>query len=576
MERIFVAIASYRDRECQWTLKDLFAAARFPERIEVGICWQFDPEQDQDCFSEPCPRPEQVQVIEVALADARGACWAKAKALSLLGDQEFVLLIDSHMRFAPGWDVEMIEMWRQTGNPKAFLSTYPAGYEPPDDRRFNTPRLTPVKFFERVMSMNSVLLDMPRPLPSHLVAGGYLFGRREMFVEVPYDPYIYFIGEEVTHAARYYTHGWDGYTPNQCLIHHYYERKAALRHWDDDKSGWSKINRASYNRIRHVLEIERTADPEALIEIEKYGMGQVRTLAQFQGAIGVNFNAMLIDRKRNESVAAIEQSLTQPVPPRSAHEIHALAVHACRHGNFLLPRHDAYIAKAMIEYGEWTEGLLQLLAGLFPPGAHVVEVGAGFGAHAIPLSRLVGAEGMVTAVEQSRRMVDLLHANLALNQIDNLRVVHAHAAELPGAVEVEEPVFRNEGSNFGMLKRLPLHDWRKMVRSIALDGEAWGAVDCLLIDTPGCVAEVLAGARRLLAGQRPAVVLNADNAEDAERCADLLRTAGYRLWRHVSPFYRADNFFQKPDNQFGGLASMSLVGLPDDRDISALGASRKG
>ena len=72
------------------------------------------------------------------------------------------------------------------------------------------------------------------------------------------------------------------------------------------------------------------------------------------------------------------------------------------------------------------------------------------------------------------------------------------------------------------------------------------------------------------------MVLNADNAEDAERCADLLRTAGYRPWRHVSPFCRADNFFQKPDNQFGGLASMSLVGLPDDRDISALGASRKG
>lgn len=574
MERIFVAIASYRDRECQWTLKDLFEAARFPERISVGICWQFDPEADQECFSEPCPRPEQVQIVNVALADARGACWAKAKALSLMADQEYVLLIDSHMRFAPGWDVAMLEMLQQTGNPKAFLSTYPAGYVPPNERRFNTPRLAPVKFFERVMSMNSVLLEMPKPLPSYLVAGGYLFGHREMFREVPYDPYIYFIGEEVTHAARYYTHGWDGYTPHQCVIHHYYERKAAPRHWDDEKDRWPKINRSSYNRVRHVLGIERTADADALIEVDKYGIGSQRTLAQFQAAIGVNFNAMLIDRKRQESLPAIEQHLAKPVPPRSDHEIHNLGVYACRHGHFLLPRNDAYIGKSMIEYGEWTEGLLRLLAGLFAPGAHVVEVGAGFGAHAIPLARLVGADGMVTAVEQSRRMIDLLHANLALNQVDNLRVVHAHADQLPGAVEVDEPSFKTEGGNFGMLKHRPLNDWRQMVRGLALDGETWGAVDCLVVDTPGEVANVLAGARRLLAAQRPVVVINGDNAADAEHSGELLGVAGYRLWKHSCPFYEPDNFFLNRQNQFGGLASRILVALPDERDISGLGAKR--
>lgn len=572
MENIFVAIASYRDRECQWTLKNLFEAARFPERIAVGICWQFDPELDRECFSEPCPRPGQVQVIDVPLADARGACWAKAKALSLLGEQEYVLLIDSHMRFAEGWDVEMIEMLRQTGNPRAFLSTYPAGYVPPDERRFNTPRLVPVKFFERVMSMNSVLLDMPRPLPSYLMAGGYLFGHREMFVEVPYDPHIYFIGEEVTHAARYYTHGWDGHTPHKCLIHHYYERKEAPHHWDDDKERWPEINRRSYKRIRHVLGIERTADAEALLEIERYGIGQRRTLEQFQAAIGVNFKALLIDRKRQESIAAIEQHLARPQLPRADHEIDALGVHACRHGQFLLPGNDAYIGKAMTEYGEWTEGLLKLLAALFAPGAHVVEVGAGFGAHAIPLARLAGAEGRLTAIEQSQRMVDLLHANRVLNQVDNLHIVHAHAGPQTGAVEIDEPVFRTEGGNFGMIKHRPMADWQKMVPSLMLDGENWGPVDCLVIDTPGAVAEVLAGARRLLASQRPVLLVNADNAGDAERSGEILRQAGYHLWRHVCPFFVADNFFQCQENLFGGLASQSLIALPDGRDISALGA----
>jgi len=67
--RIFVNIAAYRDTECQWTVKDLFEKARAPERIFVGLCWQFVPEEDQDCFLVPSPRPEQTRIVEF---DAKG------------------------------------------------------------------------------------------------------------------------------------------------------------------------------------------------------------------------------------------------------------------------------------------------------------------------------------------------------------------------------------------------------------------------------------------------------------------------------------------------------------------------
>lgn len=36
-DTIFVQIASYRDSELQWTLKDLFEKAKRPENIFVGI-----------------------------------------------------------------------------------------------------------------------------------------------------------------------------------------------------------------------------------------------------------------------------------------------------------------------------------------------------------------------------------------------------------------------------------------------------------------------------------------------------------------------------------------------------------
>lgn len=574
MDKLFVAIASYRDPECQWTVKDLFAAARHPERINVGICWQFDPERDLACFQEAYPFPNQVRQIDVRPADARGACWAKAQALSLRTDEEFVLLIDSHMRFAQDWDVAMHDQWQSIGNPRAFLSTYPAGYEPPNERRFCTPRLAPVKFFDRVLSQDSVLLDMAQPLPSYLVAGGFLFAPREMFDQVPYDPHIYFIGEEIAHAARYYTHGWDGYAPHKCIIHHYYARKTAAKHWQDEKEAWARLNDASYKRVRHLLGVERTADAQALLEFDRYSLGGARSLDDFQAAIGVNINAQVIDRKRQESIAAIEAAQKRPVPPASRHDTDAFALAATRHGQLLVPKRDSYIGKSLLEYGEWTEDIVRLCAALFPAGATVVEIGACFGARTVALARLVGNQGRLIAVEQSRRLADVLHGNLALNRIDWVDVVRARMGQKPGAVVVTEPNFDADG-NFGMLThRAADAQAKRPTPQLVTDEQTWGRIDHLSIDTPGSVHDVLKGAQQALATHRPSILINADNPTDTQQATALLTEAGFFLWRYSSPFFRDDNFLRKPDNVFGGLASNCLVALPDQRDLSPFGASR--
>ena len=107
--RIFVNIAAYRDTECQWTVKDLFEKARAPERIFVGLCWQFVPEEDQDCFLVPSPRPEQTRIVEFDANKSLGACWARHHAEKLWQGEEYYLQIDSHMRFAPDWDDRLLD-----------------------------------------------------------------------------------------------------------------------------------------------------------------------------------------------------------------------------------------------------------------------------------------------------------------------------------------------------------------------------------------------------------------------------------------------------------------------------------
>ena len=82
--RIFVQIASYRDPDCQWTIKDLFEKAFHPERIFAGIAWQFVEEEDGACFREPYRYPDQVRAHASDARLSRGTC-CKALLLSLHG-----------------------------------------------------------------------------------------------------------------------------------------------------------------------------------------------------------------------------------------------------------------------------------------------------------------------------------------------------------------------------------------------------------------------------------------------------------------------------------------------------------
>ena len=78
-DTIFVQIASYRDPELQWTLKDLFEKAKRPENIFVGICHQYDMKGDEDkhLFEIPFSHPEQLRIDNVDYRESQGCCWAR-------------------------------------------------------------------------------------------------------------------------------------------------------------------------------------------------------------------------------------------------------------------------------------------------------------------------------------------------------------------------------------------------------------------------------------------------------------------------------------------------------------------
>ena len=84
------------------------------------------------------------------------------------------------------------------------------------------------------------------------IAGGSLFGHRSVFDTVPYDPNLYFFGEEPSYALRLYTHGIDIYAPTESYMYHYYNimdrtniRDRTL-HWEDHNKKVNEFNQVAY------------------------------------------------------------------------------------------------------------------------------------------------------------------------------------------------------------------------------------------------------------------------------------------------------------------------------------------
>ena len=290
---IFVNIAAYRDSEAYPTIQDLFEKAKYPARVHVGLCWQYNTMREEPFRLRD--RQHQVSVINLDYKRARGACWARRASQSLYGGETYFLQVDAHSRFIPNWDEMMIEELGRCSSDKPILSTYPNHYTLPNTVVDHGPyKLIFNTFHNKVPSFHSRACEeheKTAPSPSLVSSGGFVFGRSEAMIDVPYDPYIYFIGEEITMSVRYWTHGYDLFTPSRTLLFHLYviPELEKNHHWKDHPDWHDNYESYSRTRVLHLLNIENTTEPMALREIGRYDLGHVRTLAQYEAFAGVDF-----------------------------------------------------------------------------------------------------------------------------------------------------------------------------------------------------------------------------------------------------------------------------------------------
>lgn len=299
--KIFIQVASYRDPQLIPTINSALENASNPENLFFGIARQFSEDDGFDNLDE-FRNDDRFRILDIPYTESKGACWARNQIQQLYKDEEFTLQIDSHMRFEKNWDKEFIQMindLQNKGYKKPLLTGYVSSFDPENDPQGRT--MEPWRMaFDRFIPEGAVFFlpetipnwkNLTEPVTARFYSAHFCFTLGQFAKEVQHDPEFYFHGEEISIAARAYTHGYDLFHPHKILIWHEYTRKGRVKQWDDDRD-WVNKNNKAHKKNRSLFGM----DNEEELDFGQYGFGKERTLRDYEKYSGLLFSKRAVQK----------------------------------------------------------------------------------------------------------------------------------------------------------------------------------------------------------------------------------------------------------------------------------------
>lgn len=242
--------------------------------------------------------------------------------MKLWQGEQWYMQVDSHCRFVEGWDERLIALMDETGSALPILTTYGTAFVPGEDEVLSgDPLMIAFTNFAKdgIPELKpEVLPDWRKrtsPMRGRFLAAGFLFTVGSFVEQVPYDPELYFYGEEASMSVRAFTSGYDLFHPCETIVWHDYIRADAARHWHNHtrlnkvERDWSELDTFSRRKVRRLL----TGRP-----VSGYGMGSVRTIGDFESYAGVDFKV----RKLQDYTRRSKEPPNPPADPHWTDEIY--------------------------------------------------------------------------------------------------------------------------------------------------------------------------------------------------------------------------------------------------------------
>lgn len=224
------------------------------------MLWQKAPDETLPAAVRRLPG---LELIEVPFEESQGVNWARIQLQARWSGEPYTLFLDSHHRFARGWDRMLMEMHsdlRAQGVERPLLTAYMPSYHPAIDPRGR--RCRPYKIYplRREAGLLVHLTSHPiegwrhlaAPVPAEFASAHLIFTQGSFNEELRWDPDIYFAGDEVAMSLRAHTHGYDLFHPHRVVGWHCYDRGSRRPHWDDHLE-WSDQQARSLRRLRRLF-----------------------------------------------------------------------------------------------------------------------------------------------------------------------------------------------------------------------------------------------------------------------------------------------------------------------------------
>lgn len=175
------------------------------------------------------------------------------------------------------------------------------------------------------------------------------------------------------------------------------------------------------------------------------------------------------------------------------------------------PKKRKDIARTILHRGQYEPIETAIMRRHLRPGMTMLDIGANIGHYAMVAAGAVGADGTVVAFEPEPENFTALQANLALNALAQARAENLAL----GAAEGELTLYRDEANRGGhslAQGNVQRAGQGTRVRVSTLDAYAAAhlsasRVGFIKMDVQGAEAQVIAGARALLARDRPVLLM---------------------------------------------------------------------
>lgn len=272
---LYVQIPAYRDLELVPTLRDLYARAARPERLRVRVMWQRGEDEALPPDVRALPR---LEFDEVPAAASEGCNWARRRLQEAWQGERYTLLLDSHHRFVPGWDdlsLGMLEWLRSTRTPQPILTAYLPAYYPGIEHRSARPtRIYPHARDRGVLTrLKGAAIDdfetRIEPVPADFASLHFLLADGHLNTDLPFDPTVYFFGDEVLTSVRAFTAGYRMFHPHRVIGWHAYDRTSRVTHWADH-TGQAERHARSLAALRDSFTGVRDISPAGIAAFEDH------------------------------------------------------------------------------------------------------------------------------------------------------------------------------------------------------------------------------------------------------------------------------------------------------------------